>query len=229
MAADKKRKNCFFHAITDIALIALVVLMYSVMSKPDTINVFGRDIIYRTSKKDTISLECVVAWDSSNIPDILKILQSSSTHITFVVSGNWAKQNAILLKQMVAANHSIATCGMNYSDTQILSYPALTESIKQSAQIINESCGFGVKYYYCPVANTKTARRAASAANLLCIRSTTDLLSARGSEADILNRATQSAKAGNIIMFTPTTGIKNALPQILETYKAEGLCISPVT
>lgn len=226
LKTHKARFIC--HTIINVAIIAIIVCLYYLMGENDAVNALNGSIIYRLDDQSRVGLECVVAWDSEYVNDILEILDRENVRITFVVSGTWAKDNADILQEMVKKGHEIATCAMNYSDTGSLGTAGLAESIEKSVKTIEALSNAEVKYYYCPVSDTAKAKRAAERANIDCVRCTVDLLSARGDESLITKRAGMSAKGAGIIAFTPTVSMTRALPDVIKVYKDASLFVTPV-
>lgn len=226
---EKLHKNSALrHTIINLLLVVMIVFLYYALGTPNTVAVFSNDIIYRTSDKKKISLECVIAWDTANLDGILQTLKDKNCSISFVISGAWAADNADSLKQIVDGNHAIATCGMNYNDSFALDKEQLAQSISSSLKIIKEQCGINAAFYYCPISDTKKAKDAARLAKLTCVRCTVDLLSGRDDADAIITRAKNSARGASIIAFTPTVCMTEALPQILDYYTEKGFTVGGV-
>lgn len=210
------------HTIINVLLIAMIVFLYYAMGQADAIDVLSSDVIYRTGAQNKISLECVVAWESEYVDDVLTVFEERNVTASFVVSGAWARENPELMRKIVNGGHEIATCGMQYSDTEQLETAALAASLFEASRVIESVCGEKASYYYCPTGDTAKASRAADKAGLSCVRCTVDLLSARGSAAQIAQRAKESARGRSIIAFTPTVNMVQALPEILDFYAESG-------
>lgn len=216
------------HTIINIMLIAMIAVLNFIVSDMSALPVFSSEIKYRTGDKNTVALECVVAWDGQYVDDILDTLRAEDARISFVISGQWAVKNADLLKQMAFDGHGIMTCGMSYEDTESLSASKLAESLKQSVQLIESISDTEIKHYFCPNSESAKAQEAAEKSGLQCVRSTVDLLAARGESAEIMYRARNAVKAGSIISFTPTHAMTEALPELISMCRAAGLNVDKV-
>ena len=227
MYNEKKKFFSAGHAAVTIAILSLIVLLNCAMFGSKASLAMSSGIRYKTGEANRISLECVLAWDSGNVPAILDVLRESDTRITFVVTGETAKQNPVLIRQMVSDGHSILTMGMHFSDAEILTEDELFESIEDSLFLLRQAAAEATGFY-CASADTGKALRASGRAGLACYRCTRDLLCARGESSDIISRAKESAKGGSIIAATPTAAFCEALPDLLVTYRKMGFDVGGV-
>ena len=228
VAAKTHRANIIHHIIINVSLITLIIAIYCLITDNQSVDAFGSNIIYKTNQKNSISMECIVAWDSEYIDSLLNVLEKENVKITFVLSGAWCEQNSDMLRRIAKDEHKIATCSMNYSDTQNLKTKELAASINKSIGIIENLSGKKVSYYYCPTNDTSKAAKAAKIARIDCVRCSVDLLSARGDEDSIVERAKNNANDKWIVAFTPTMSMINALPTVFEHYRSAELEIIPV-
>ena len=151
-------------------------------------------------------------------------LKENGCRITFCVSGEWAEKNKALILRMVDEGHEIATMGMRPFEDGNVSF--IANDITQSLQCISDACGVTPKLYYSGTRKLSASSKAASKLNIAHVLCTVDLLSARGTSDEILKRALDSSKEGNIILIEPTAGAADALAKILQAYMQKGLKVT---
>lgn len=209
--------------LVTVLIIALIAVLYLTISSPAAYSVMAfmqNGPVYRGEKADAIALECAVSWDAAALEPILDILSERDAKITFLISGEWAKTNAEMLQKIMGAGHEIGTIGMQpYKDGDIKWVKA---DILSSLDQIYDACGTRPVLYYSGERNTAVSSKAADELKLIHVSCTTDLLSARGESKDIINRAADKLRQGNILLFEPTAAIAESLPAILETIENMG-------
>lgn len=212
------------YSFINITLAALILMLYIAITSPDIQaamgTVYGRPY-YRGTQKNAVALQCAVTWNASALDKILDELKANECRITFFVSGEWASENGEKLLRIVRDGHEIGTMGMKPFEDGDTAW--LIEDIADSAETIKSVCGVEPKLYYSGTRNLPSSSRAASKLDMIHVLCTVDLLSARGTSADILKRALDSSNEGNIILIQPTAGAAEALPAILKAYKDKGL------
>jgi peptidoglycan/xylan/chitin deacetylase (PgdA/CDA1 family) len=215
------------YSLINITLAALILLLYIAITSPDIQaamgTVYGRPY-YRGTEKNMIALQCAVTWNASSLDKILDELKADECHITFFVSGEWAEENDEKLLRIAQDGHEIGTMGMKPFEDGDIAW--LTADIADSAKSIKSICGVEPKLYYSGTRNLSSSSRAASKLDMIHVLCTVDLLCARGTSADILQRALDSSNEGNIILIQPTAGAAEALPAILEAYRGKDLEVS---
>ena len=211
-------------------LLGLICILYLSTSHPAAQSAMGRATltpVYRGHAKDRIALQIAVDWNASALEAILETLRSRDLTVTFAVSGNWASENAELLRQIVQDGHEIATMGSRTEldgDTAWLKAD-LTDSITK----INKACGVQPVLYYSGTREVTRSCRAAQSLSLTHVVCTVDLLSGRGNSSDILNRALENPFEGSIMLLQPTAAAEKALPSILEALEEKGLIVGTVS
>lgn len=223
----EKRTRGAVHLTANLIIIALIVLLNGFMFRSDAVAVLSSGIRYRTDDRSAVAVECILAWDSENLTDILQVLRDNDTRITFAVTGEYARDFPEKLAQIASEGHTFLTMGMKYSDADILTESELTQSIKESVAWFGK-CEAAPAGFYSISDDTRKVTGSARSAGLACVRCTNDLLCARGSADDIKERAAACASGGSIIAVTPTRAFVQALPDILKGYRNRGLTVSGV-
>ena len=91
-----------------------------------------------------------VDWGEEYIPAILDILKTNKAHVTFFVTGRWAKKNPQLLKIMSENGHQIENHGYSHPHPDHLSVVENQEEIKKTESIIQGITGRKTHFYAPP-------------------------------------------------------------------------------
>lgn len=169
---------------------------------------------------------CALSWNAAALPPILDTLQASGDTVTFAVSGTWARENPELLSRIALCGHEIAVMGDDPSFDGGLS--AIIKDIEAAAGSIEQITGRRPSLYYSGSRNLNVSSRAAQKCGMTHIQNTIDLLCARGEAEDILQRASESAAKGSIILIQPTETLNKALPLLIDLFKTKGMEIATV-
>lgn len=176
--------------------------------------------VYRGTAEGKVALECAVSWDAAALPEMLDVLAENDVKMTFFVSGQWAKENAQLLRRIVRSGHEIGTMGYYPSFDGDLS--AMVQDVETSAAVIEDITGVPTAYYYAGFRGRDNANRTAKAAGVTHISCTSDLLTGRGDAMDIASRALEHIFDGSILLIRPTAEAARALPTILSEIERRG-------
>lgn len=217
-------------ASINVLLSILIVLLYFATSTPTAqlaMSSLYSNPIYRGHEKHTVALECAVSWNAAALPDMLKVLKERNVKITFFVSGEWAKENEELLKQMASDGHEIGTMG--YSPMLDGSTEQVVADLHESVSIIESATFVKPQLYYSGTRDCNTSSRAADQTGLEHVLCTVDLLSGRGDAADILSRALDRPFDGSILLMQPTANAVQALPALIEGLTQQGYRITTVS
>ncbi len=209
--------------ITNVLLALLILGLYIGTTEPKVISVFAP--IYRGQAEDKVALQFAVSWNAAALGEILDTLKENGVTATFAVSGQWAKDNPDLLRRMVSEGHEIATMGQ-YPDMEgNLSWTM--EDISAAAETIETLCGQRPQLYYAGSRSMLISSWAAKKLGMTHVSCTLDLLSAKGTAEDIINRAAQPIDGG-IFLLLPTAACNEALPGLLKLLNGKGLQVTSV-
>ncbi|MGN0791634.1 MAG: polysaccharide deacetylase family protein [Christensenellales bacterium] len=214
-----KKKSCLGSIFTNIFLAVLIIGLYHA-TQP------GSDVIpasapaYRGSG-EMAALQFTVSWNAAALSDIMDILKDADTAATFAVSGEWAEQNPDALRRMAEEGHEIATMGYYPNMDGGLSW--VKEDLERAISSIESVCGERPALYYVGDRSIAVSSIVSKKMKLTQVSCTIDLLTAKGSGADIISRLPEKPIEGSIMLLQPTAACAEALPGILAALEQKGL------
>ena len=204
--------------ITNVLLLLLIVGLYIGTTEPKVISAFAP--AYRGQADGKVALQFVVSWNAAALGQILDTLKENEVTATFAVSGQWAQDNPELLTRMASEGHEIATMGQ-YPDMEgNLSWTM--EDLSSAAETIETLCGQKPQLYYGGSRGVLVSSWAAKKLGMTYVSCTQDLLCAKGTAEDIIERAAQPIDGG-IFLLLPTAACNEALAGLLEFLNGKGL------
>lgn len=213
----------------NVFIILVIVLLYVVTGTgvgDDAIAALSSGTVYRGNGKGVVALECAVSWDADALTDMLDLLEERGVTITFFVSGEWVKANAVTLARMKADGHEIGTMG--YMPMLDGDESLIRSDLEASTAVIASATGNRPSYYYSGLRDRTVSLKAADSLGLTHVLCSSDLLSARGDALDIATRASEHVFDGSIILFQPTAAAAEALPAILDAIAEQGYVATTV-
>lgn len=211
------------HAVSNLLLLLLIAGLYIGTAQPQAISVSAP--IYRGSAQDAVALQFAVSWNAAALPAILDTLQAQGAQATFAVSGGWAAENPELARRIAAEGHELATMGYAPEEDGRLSW--VEKDLEASVTAIEQAAGVKPSLYYSGTRSATVSARAAKKLGLTQVLCTVDLLCARGSAADIINRVSDTPIPGSIMLLQPTQAAAEALEGVLGALRQKG--IEPTT
>ena len=107
--------------------------------------------IYKVDTDDKkISLSFDVAWGSSNIDDILEILDKHNAKATFFLVGSWVDDNEELVKKIHSKGHELGNHSNTHSNTTVLSDKDIVDEIEITSEKISSLVDEEVSLYRPP-------------------------------------------------------------------------------
>lgn len=216
--------------ITDLILVGLLVVVYSVSFFPDRIvPIYGGNAetaIYNGNRNNPfVSLMFNVYEDTETVNGILDVLKEHGVKATFFVGGCWADDNAQTLKRIVGEGHELGNHGYFHKDHKTLNYEKNKEEIYLTNVIVEALCGAKPKLFAPPSGSfSETTLSVASELGLKTIMWSKDTVDWRDKDSAIVyKRATDGVTGGDLILMHPKPHTLKALPQILEYYKTISL------
>ncbi|MEA5059593.1 MAG: polysaccharide deacetylase family protein [Candidatus Pelethousia sp.] len=210
-------------AVINLLLILLIAGLYIGTVQPQVLSVSAP--VYRGSAKDAVALQFAVSWNAAALPGILDTLKAQNVQATFALSGQWAEQNPELVRRMAQEGHELATMG--YAPEQDGNLSWVLKDLTASLSAIEGVAGVRPTLYYSGSRAASISARASKKLEITQVLCTVDLLSARGSAADIINRVSDTPIPGSIMLLQPTGAAAEALSGILQTLQEKG--IKPTT
>ncbi|EGW40438.1 polysaccharide deacetylase family protein [Desulfosporosinus sp. OT] len=186
----------------------------------------------KTDQK-VMALTINVDWGEEYIPAILDTLDKGNAHVTFFVTGRWAKKNPELLKIMANRGHQIENHGYSHPHPDQLSVGANQEEIKKTESIVEGIIGLKTHFYAPPYGEKGVSGlQAADRLGYKTILWTLDTVDWRADSTPeiiakrIINPAIRFGikpnKFGAVVLMHPKANTVKALPVILDQLAREG-------
>lgn len=212
--------TAFVNAVLVIAIAALYVI--TSQGEEKTVAAVGAPI-YKGNVGDAVSLQWIMCYNAAATDSILDTLKERNIRCTFIVSGEWAKENPTALLRMVNDGHELGTMGTNPRTDGNLSF--LTRDILTASGIIEGIVGIQPSLYYSGEKNAARSSMVAKKLGLSHIQATLDLLCSNGTVDDIIRRA-DSVTGGSIVLMQPTRQAAEALDMLIDRLSADGFRIT---
>ncbi|MBQ9832816.1 MAG: polysaccharide deacetylase family protein [Clostridia bacterium] len=219
--------------VVNVLIITMIAALYfstssDVMVPAAAADVFYAPPIYRGQADDAVALQFAVDYQASALEDILDTLSQNDIKLTFAVSGKWARDNAKLLKRIVDEGHEVATMGNDHSSDGNLSW--VVSDVEKSLDTVELISGTRPTLYYSgEYRSIPVSSYAAEKLDLTQVLCTVDLLCARGSSADIIQRFEKVCEPSSIILAQPTKAMSESLDDIIKILKSKGLSVTTVS
>lgn len=213
----------------NVLILLMIAILYAATGTrigDNAIRAIQTGSVYRGGQAGSVALACNVSWDAENLLPMLDTLKERDVRITFFVSGQWAKSHAATLSRMAADGHEIGTSG--YAPLLDGDAEMIEADVSASAAVIGGITGQAARLYYPGLRDVQVSAEAGVAAGLTQVSGSMDLLSARGSAADVVQRASERAFDGSILLMQPTAQAAEALPELIDTLWEMGYSVRPV-
>ena len=224
---EKERKG-----FVNLLLVMLILLVYvCVPVSFSTVSAMGylypqEPVLNGRDRYRVVAMECVVSWDAVALEAILDCLAACETRITFFITGDWARRNPALIRQMQAQGHEIGVIG--YNSTKEDDIRQMQSAMERTAAFLQEQTGTMPRLVFAGIHPEKDARNAAQAAGMRLVSCSVDLLCARGTKNDIVSRAVDAPFGGCIYLLEPTAAAVEALPEIIAGLQRQGYVFATV-
>ena len=188
--------------------------------------------IYAGDKTSSnVSLMVNVYWGTEHLKTMLETFEKYGVKTTFFVGGVWASKNEEMLKRFVQEGHELANHGYNHKDQNRISQQENYNEINQTHQIVKSFTGLEMKLFAPPSgAFNDTTLNVAESLGYRTIMWTRDTIDWRDKDKQLIyNRAVKDAKGGDLVLMHPTEKTLEALPDILQTLKNQGLNVTTVS
>ena len=212
-------------ANTVIIAVLLTIALVGVGGVTETLAQGGAAVYRGNTDKPEVSLMFNVYWGTEYIDGILKTLDKYGVKCTFFIGGSWAAKNSGTLKAIAEAGHEIASHGYSHKDAENLNYKQNVDELVPTAKLLKELTGAEIKLFAPPSGSIGDAMFKACEDNgFTVIMWSRDTVDWRDKNADtVFTRATSGVQNGELILMHPTAHTLEALPEILEFYRANGL------
>ena len=231
-----KKQGFFKRAGVNIVIFSMLLTVFAFSYAGGTMQVFNTQngaeaIYYGNRSSNNISLMFNVYWGDEFLDGILKTLDEHDAKVTFFVGGVWASKNEEMLKRFVQEGHELANHGYNHKDQNRISQQENYNEINQTHQIVKSFTGLEMKLFAPPSgAFNDTTLNVAESLGYKTIMWTRDTIDWRDKDKQLIyNRAVKDAKGGDLVLMHPTEKTLEALPDILQTLKNQGLNVTTVS
>lgn len=214
-------------AFTNLILVCIVLFVGAVCFFPVASPASGTEekAIYEGNSTDGVSLMFNVYWGTEEVNGILGVLKEYGATATFFIGGSWADDNVETVRAIANEGHEIGSHGYFHRDHDKLSYDKNLEEIRTSVEFLEAAIGKDVTLF-APPSGAYNDDTISAAASLGCktIMWSKDTIDWRDKDAAVcLRRATEGVKGGDLILMHPMAHTLQALPAILDYYRAQGL------
>ena len=179
--------------------------------------------IYKVDTDDKkISLSFDVAWGSSNIDDILEILDKHNAKATFFLVGSWIDDNEELVKKIHSKGHELGNHSNTHSNTTVLSDKDIVEEIEITSEKISSLVDDEVSLYRPPFGeiDDKTMEICKSLGYKVVKWDIDSLDWKEIGSHNITDRVIRNSQPGSIVLFhANVNGVKYYLDDILTKLK----------
>ena len=231
-----KKQGFFKRAGVNLVIFSMLLTVFAFTYAGGTMQVFNTQngaeaIYYGNRSSNNISLMFNVYWGDEFLDGILKTLDEHDAKVTFFVGGVWASKNEEMLKRFVQEGHELANHGYNHKDQNRISQQENYNEINQTHQIVKSFTGLEMKLFAPPSgAFNDTTLNVAESLGYRTIMWTRDTIDWRDKDKQLIyNRAVKDAKGGDLVLMHPTEKTLEALPDILQTLKKQGLNVTTVS
>ncbi|MBM7854448.1 putative sporulation protein (polysaccharide deacetylase family) [Desulfohalotomaculum tongense] len=174
--------------------------------------------------KKEIALTVNVYWGEEYLPQMLKIMEENNVKATFFIGGQWAEKFPRLLKKISTSGHEIGSHGYSHPHPDYLSKSGNIREITRSERVISKITGKKPTLFAPPYGERgKSVLAAVEELGYQCILWSVDTIDwQRPAPETIVNRVTQKAHNGAIVLMHPTAPTVRALPEIITALKNDG-------
>ena len=181
---------------------------------------------------DVVSISFDASWGSQHTLKILDILDEYDVKATFFLVGLWVDKYPELVKEIHDRGHEIGNHSASHPYMTKLSEAKMREELSAMSDKVEAITGERPTLFRPPYGDYNNAVVTVSRAEgYECVQWSVDSLDwkNRGVE-DLIRRATKNIQKGDIVLFhNDSDSIADALPAILDDYKAKGLSVIPVS
>ena len=227
----KKKKFVYF--TISIAVIVLMLFIFYNTNSKDVFNIISiPQPIYKGDENiPKVSFACNVVWGTEYVPKMLDLFREKDIKITFFIGGEWASENADLLRQMVTEGHELGNHGYYHKHHSQLNFDENRREISQTEDIIYKITGVKTVLFAPPYGEfNDTTLKAADSLGYKTIMWSIDTIDWRREGAEVIaNRVLKKPHNGAIILMHPVEDTLEALPIIIDQLRERGFEIGKVS
>ena len=228
--------NFFTKYIANFIIIVALIMVGFISYQGGVMGVFSStkrvEVIYSGNpKNNTISLMFNVYMGNEYVESILSTLEKNGVKATFFVGGTWVNKNEECFLKILNSGNEIASHGYWHKDHSKISDEQQINEIKMTEELVDKVCGVKMTLFAPPSgAFNKQTPIIADTLGYKTIMWTRDTIDWRDQNEDLIfDRATQNAKAGDLILCHPTKATASVLERIILKYKELNLNVGTVS
>lgn len=212
--------------IKKLALLGLVLAAaILLLSLNEKIPAAEEAIYFKAGERHRVALTFETLWTTSDLEEILAILEREAVPATFFVTGTWLQRNPEAVKQILAGGHEIGNHTLNHRVMLQLESREIVREIKEFNDLALSLLEYRPRLFRPPLglyndAVVKKARQQGCRTVLWSVESY-DLIS-KGSE-EIVERVKGCLRGGSIVVFrVGAPFLPEALVEIIADLKRRG-------
>lgn len=226
-----RRAGLWLAALT---LLCAVSAVYTSTARTAEVAIRKRELpVYCVERDDgLIAISFDAAWGGDKTRKLLDILDEYGVKTTFFVVDTWVQRYPELVREVAARGHEIGNHSTTHPQMSKLSRDQIRKELDTVAEHIEALTGARPTLFRPPYGDygndvVLTAR----ALGYQVIQWSVDSLDWKNKGVQpMVDRATKNVRSGDIVLFhNDSEYILDALPLILQSYRAQGLAIVPVS
>ncbi len=228
-------KGKFITVITNLTLmvVILAVSLVGFYSGNATAVIYKNDNLFASGNESRgeVALTFNVYESTDNVLEILNILEENGAKATFFIGGSWADDNVDCVREIFRRGHELGSHGYFHKDHSKMSYDANLEEIRPSVKLLEMICGEKITLFAPPSgAYSENTLSACASLDMKVIMWSRDTIDWRDKDVNtVIARATKKLSAGEFILMHPKDWTVQALPEILNYIRENGLKTATVS
>lgn len=223
-------------ALSGIAFVAVIVLMFWTVNNPAIVGVSAsaRQLpVYSVQRDDkVVALSFDAAWGNEDTQLLIDILGKYKVSSTFFVVGDWVDKYPESVKALSDAGHEVMNHSSHHAHFSKLSEAEIVSDITACNEKIAAVTGVTPTLFRCPYGEYDDhVISSIKSMGMTAVQWDVDSLDWKGISADeIERRVLDKVRPGSIVLFhNAAENTPEALPTIIESLLADGYTIVPIS
>lgn len=212
--------------LTNCALSLILIAVAAVCFLPSPSAAVGIEdrVIRKGTSENGVSLMVNVYWGTEEVEKMLAVFEEYGARATFFLGGSWADDNVSCVKEIMEKGHEIGSHGYFHLSHDKLDFEENVREIRASVEFLSLVTHRPVTLFAPPSgAYGDAAVRAAESMDLKTILWSKDTVDWRDQSAELVFSRATDVGGGDFVLMHPMAHTVEALPRILENYRARGL------
>ena len=221
-------------AVCCLVLLGIYAGVTQVASVGNSVN--GRELpIYSVETEEKkVALSFDAAWGNEDTEQILSILKKYKIHVTFFMTGGWVESYPEDVKKIYEAGHDLGNHSENHKNMSQISDSECQDELRKVHEKVKKLTGVEMNLFRPPYGDYDDhVIKNAAACGYQAIQWSVDSLDWKDYGVDsIIKTVTEHKELKNgaiILMHNGAKYTAEALPTVIETLKAKGYEIVPVS